>query len=31
MKKIGTYLLTTALRLSIVACAPKRYEHSTVQ
>ena len=31
MKKIGTYLLITALLLSLVACAPKRYERSTVQ
>lgn len=26
MKKIGTYLLTAALLLSLVSCAPKRYE-----
>ena len=26
MKKIGTYLLTVALLLSLVSCAPKRYE-----
>ena len=26
MKKIGTYLLAVALLLSLVACAPKRYE-----
>ena len=26
MKKIGTYLLAAALLLSLVACAPKRYE-----
>ena len=32
MKKIGTYLLAAALLLSLVACAPKRYErkHSPV-
>ena len=32
MKKIGTYLLATALLLSLAACAPKRYErkHSPV-
>lgn len=26
MKKIGTYLLAVTLLLSLVACAPKRYE-----
>ena len=32
MKKIGTYLLATALLLSLAGCAPKRYErkHSPV-
>lgn len=32
MKKIGTYLLAVALLLSLVACAPRRYErkHSPV-
>ena len=33
MKKIGTYLLATALLLSLAGCAPKRYErkHSPVE